>query len=365
MVGQMSEVFNLKIASSLASYSVDIYPFIDPYDIDKNRITVIDKAVLYHPTHRLTDEDKLIPIEGSEDSKQFSFVGKVLEVFADLQLKRGEIINVVGGGSVQDVATVASSLYMRGIEWKYFPTTLASMMDSCIGGKSSINLGNYKNLIGNFHPPKEISIYPSYVQTLPKLEISAGISEGVKICFAKGKLEVNEFIDAIEVWRNDEDQEMLRKAIFLALESKKYFIEIDEFDQGERQNLNFGHSFGHALEAATGYSVPHGIAVLIGMLSAIHYAEKSFANTRFIEFLQREFDLSDFSTVRVRIDEQELSKALSRDKKNSSTHQVLILPNTEGKLERVSIPISSTALKKGVDCTLNAFSMLGGNFEVF
>ena len=134
MVGQMSEAFNLELASSLASYSVDIHSFKDRFDVDQSRITLIDKALLNHETHRLTDISKMIKIDGSEDSKQFSFAGKILEEFAHLQLKRGEIINVVGGGSIQDVATVATSLYMRWIEWNYFPTTLASMMDSCIGG---------------------------------------------------------------------------------------------------------------------------------------------------------------------------------------------------------------------------------------
>jgi 3-dehydroquinate synthase len=360
----MSEIFSLGIASSVASYNVDIYPLRDRLDIDNRKITLIDNSILNHEAHQIIDSDKLIKIDGGEGSKQFSFVERILEEFADLHLKRGEIINVIGGGSIQDVATVATSLYMRGIAWHYIPTTLASMMDSCIGGKSSINLGNYKNLIGNFHPPKKISIYPSYIRTLPKLEISAGISEGVKICFAKGNFEVDEFMNAIEKWRNNNEEEMLRKAIFLALESKRHFIEIDEFDQGERQNLNFGHSFGHALEASTRYKVPHGIAVLIGMLSALHYADNSMANTRFIEFLQREFDYSGFSEVRVIVDKQGLFEALSRDKKNSSTHQVLILPNAEGKLERVSIPMSPAALNKSVNSTLQAFSILGGNFEV-
>jgi len=99
--------------------------------------------------------------------------------------KENELV-VIGGGFLQDIGTLVASLYTQGVNWSYVPTTLAPMGDSCIGGKSSINAGNVKNLVGNFYPPRTVIIDASFVSTLPELEILAGISEIAKICFSKG-----------------------------------------------------------------------------------------------------------------------------------------------------------------------------------
>jgi 3-dehydroquinate synthase len=253
---------------------------------------------------------------------------------------------------------------MRGVKWDYYPTTLASMMDSCIGGKSSINLGQRKNLIGNFHPPSRIIINPSYIKTLPKIEISAGISEGVKICFAKGNQEVESFINHVRLWREKNDNSFLLSSIEESLKAKKYFIEVDEFDQKERQLLNFGHSFGHAIESSSGYAIPHGIAVLVGMLAAQLYVNTVDLERNFTKFLFDEFIESEFNNQSIRIDREKLIVALSQDKKNSTDFQVLILPSQTDILHRVEIPMSQDNLIKSANATIEALSMLGGKIEI-
>ena len=363
--GQMSESFKLEVISSRHNYQIDILTRDNQITIPKNQVTIIDASVREHGAHVFESQDKIIEIPGNEDSKQFSQIESMLTAIADYGVKRGECIFVIGGGSIQDVATITTSLYMRGIDWHYFPTTLASMMDSCIGGKSSINLGQRKNLIGNFHPPRYITINPSYVQTLPPIEISAGIAEGVKICFAESEKCANSFAEAIYEWRETGGMTGLILSIKKSLECKKYFIEIDEFDQNERQLLNYGHSFGHALESSSNYSIPHGIGVLLGMLSANSFAHGSIENNDLNRFLIYEFRESGFMNEVILLDRKELISALARDKKNSKDFQVLILPSEAGSLEKVRIPLTEQNLNKCADVAIETIRKIGGKVEVF
>jgi 3-dehydroquinate synthase len=361
----MSERFNIEVSSSQHKYLIEFLDENEQKHFTENQIVIIDSNLINHVAHKIINKDRVIAIPGNEESKQFSEVGKILSALADNNLKRGDKVVVIGGGSIQDIATISTSLYMRGVKWDYYPTTLASMMDSCIGGKSSINLGQRKNLIGNFHPPSRIFISPLYIKTLSMIEISAGISEGVKICFAKGNLQVESFMDQVRLWREKKDNSFLLASIEESLRAKKYFIEVDEFDQKERQLLNFGHSFGHALESSSGYAVPHGIAVLVGMLAAQLYVNNVDLEGNFIKFLINEFIESGFIDHSIRIDREKLISALSLDKKNSKEFQVLILPTRTGILNRVEIPMTQSNLIKSANATIEALSMLGGKVEIF
>ena len=150
-----------------------------------------------------------------------------------------------------------------------------------------------------------------------------------------------------------------------SLECKKYFIEIDEFDQNERQLLNYGHSFGHALESSSNYSIPHGIGVLLGMLSANSFAHGSIENNDLNRFLIYEFRESGFMNEVILLDRKELISALARDKKNSKDFQVLILPSEAGSLEKVRIPLTEQNLNKCADVAIETIRKIGGKVEVF
>jgi 3-dehydroquinate synthase len=364
MGGQMYDSFDLKILSSKNSYQITMLSEEFQMRFPKDQVSIIDSSLIDHQAHIFEETEKVILLQGDESSKQFSEVGKILAVLADYGLKRGEKVTVIGGGSIQDISTITTSLYMRGINWDYYPTTLAAMMDSCIGGKSSINLGPRKNLIGNFHPPQNIIINPSYVSTLPKMQISCGIAEGVKICFAKGSSELSSFMNDIYAWRTNQHVSHLVSSIRTSLEAKKYFIEIDEFDTGERQLLNYGHSFGHALESSSEYSIPHGIGVLVGMVAANLYVDNFVNDGEFTSFLMNEFNESGFSEKKVTINRTSLIRALSQDKKNSRDYQVLILPNKNGGLQRVEIPLSEKNLEKSADVAIEALFRIGAEIEV-
>ncbi|MDP5119648.1 MAG: 3-dehydroquinate synthase [Prochlorococcaceae cyanobacterium MAG_34] len=268
----------LQIRSALADYSV---VFSDLADLSQWRPQA--DALLVDSFFRgrlaLPEDLPVIWVEATEEAKALP---ATLEVFVALKqagFGRGSHLLAIGGGVVQDIATFVASLYMRGIAWSYVPTTFLGMTDSCLGGKSSINVGPYKNLIGNFHPPRRIDILPAFARTLPPVELAGGAAEAAKIAFCRGA-EAFARYEALAApvlagaWREDQ----LAQLLHATLAVKQWFIETDEFDRAERRLLNFGHTWGHALESATGFAIPHGLAVGLGMLASLCFvADRSAA----------------------------------------------------------------------------------------
>jgi 3-dehydroquinate synthase len=208
----------------------------------------------------------IIFLDATEEAKEFQAVGPLIEQCRKQGLARSGRIVALGGGVVQDIAGFVATVYMRGVKWTLLPTTLLAMVDSCIGGKSSINVGAFKNLVGTFYPPDEIIVPVAAVETLPAEHIAAGRCEAAKICFARGE----ECFDQYVALAGADVEPM----IALSLGAKKWFVEVDEFDQNERLLLNFGHSFGHALESCTSYGVTHGVAVGVGCLAAVAFSAR-------------------------------------------------------------------------------------------
>lgn len=307
------------------------------------------------------NKNNCVFISAEEVNKNLRLVEDVMiQLSAKGMTKESELV-VIGGGFLQDIGTLVASLYMRGVNWSYVPTTLAAMGDSCIGGKSSINAGNVKNLVGNFYPPRTVIIDPSFVSTLPELEILAGISEIVKICFAYSHKSFIESTRLISSWRMNQDMDSLTHLIQLSLRCKKYFIEEDEFDKGVRKLLNFGHSFGHALEAASNYKIPHGVAVLIGMIAASQHPKSipSVERELLIEnclFFSRMIDGAVIAEI-TNVDLKVFSQALKGDKKNSSSNLVLVLPLISG-LGLVEIPFIENAIEGATRAVKVAIEMV-------
>jgi len=333
---------NIQIESSFGSYPI---AFRSLHSVNfENHYFIVDQTVRQQIT---MSEEKCIFINANEANKTLGSAEEVMIKLSAKGMTKDNVLVVIGGGYLQDIGTLVASLYMRGVKWVYIPTTLAAMGDSCIGGKSSINAGGVKNLVGNFYPPKEIFIDTTFVSTLPNLELIAGFSEIIKICFAKSADTFSQCLQLINQWQSDADQQTIAEIIRLSLLSKQYFVEADEFDVGMRRLLNFGHSFGHALESASDYKIPHGVAVLIGMIAASqHPLSKTTLTTRMLI----DSCLSFCKTVKTEIENEisgvnytKFSQALAKDKKNSNTDLVLILPMTSGP-EIVKIPFDQEAL---------------------
>lgn len=224
-------------------------------------------------------DQRAIYIEATEAAKSLDKMGELLLQLKQRGINRSSTLLGLGGGVLQDITTFVASVYMRGIPWIYVPSTFLAMADSCLGGKSSINVGAAKNLVGTFHPPRSIALMATLVRSLPLVEIRGGLAEAAKICFCQGSSSFERYLELAQpimagVWTDAQLIELLHHV----LRVKQWFIETDEFDQAERRLLNYGHTWGHALESATAYAVPHGLAVAIGMLASHHFMEKPQAS---------------------------------------------------------------------------------------
>jgi 3-dehydroquinate synthase len=325
-------MYELDIKSSNKSYKVRVINTPLSFDVDDS-FYLVDSSVRTIVDLSGIDPMKVMWVEGSEKTKTIEFCSVILQALAVSGANKKTILVAIGGGSIQDAATLTASLYMRGIAWKFVPTTFMAMTDSCIGGKSAINVGGFKNLAGNFYPPNEILISGNFLTSLSKQAIAAGLLEAVKIQIARGKSEFVKFNEYYFQYKKDQNIEILIEIAKLTLESKKWFVEIDEFDQKERKILNYGHSFGHALESASGMTVPHGIAIGIGILVA-NGVSKHCAYSEEINLIARDIlQNSHFKFSELSTDKDLFFNALKLDKKNTPGNQVLILLGKNGNLQ--------------------------------
>ncbi len=349
----MSEVF---IKSSYKEYGIHFQP-INLNDFENAYFLTDERFQELYNQH----ENKSVFVKADETKKNLSTVENVMMQLSEKGMTKNHELLVIGGGYLQDIGTLVASLYMRGINWTYVPTTLAAMGDSCIGGKSSINAGEVKNLVGNFYPPDKVVIDSTFVTSLPNLEIIAGISEIIKICFAKSFEDFNLCSELINRWTVDSKSKTISEIVILSLKSKKYFVEEDEFDSGIRKLLNFGHSFGHALESASGYKIPHGVAVLLGMIAACQHP-KSYQGQEANALMSK---CLAFSGSIIGIIESEISNidfgkfaiALKKDKKNTDTSLVLILPSKTG-LTLTNIPFKENAIEEATSAMKTAIELV-------
>jgi 3-dehydroquinate synthase len=356
VAGRYQNLDEFNIRSSKGTYPIYFSQSSDNFDFDA--IYIIDNKV---DKLQFNENQKIIKINVNERDKNLIFCNSIIEEMASLGITKNHKLIAIGGGFVQDIATLISSLYMRGLKWEFHPTTLAAMGDSCIGGKSSINSGIYKNLIGNFNPPNRIVIDPNYVNSLPIVEKIAGLSEIVKICFATG---FEEFITCLNLLskmkfiRTDNDYS---EVIHLSLKCKQIFVEEDEFDVGKRKYLNFGHTFSHALESASNFELPHGVGVAVGMLCAIRHPKSEIykANKILEEFcLELITPLgSKLQEIRDKLNLEVLKSSLRADKKNSSDKLFLILTSENGlKIEK--IPFASNAINEAVEVVVTTLDWI-------
>lgn len=266
-----------------------------------------------------------IVIEASEDAKSLSQLIPIIDRLIDNKIRKTNHILAIGGGVIQDITCFIASILLRGIEWKFIPTTLLAQADSCIGSKSSINLTSAKNMVGTFYPPRQIWIDTAFLKTLSEAELRSGIGEILKVHAIDSKESFDDLANELPLLLGDTF--LLEQRIHRSLLIKKRFIEIDEFDRGVRNIFNFGHSFGHAIEAATNFAIPHGIAVTMGMDIACHIAcARSMISTEDHERMAAAFrsNFKPFSNVKIPLDL--MFNALAKDKKNSVTDLGIVLP---------------------------------------
>lgn len=209
-------------------------------------------------------------IPPGEKEKSWESVEKMLEGAASLSLARDSVFVGFGGGVVLDLAAFASSVYMRGARLVLVPTTLLSMVDATLGGKTGFDYLGIKNLVGTFYPAESVLIVPETLRTLPDSEFRSGLGEVVKHALLSEDARLWEFLESSHDLIIARDRDALSEMIRLSLEVKIWYITRDpEEKKGIRSALNLGHTFGHALESMNGFSISHGEGVAWGMHKAL------------------------------------------------------------------------------------------------
>ncbi len=338
-------MFDFAVHSSVRSYTVD---FPDRFEdtlkarLQPGDVLLIDARVAEIHGHRLgslLDDPRHLQLSVDENLKSYEGVGPVIDHLARHGFQKDHKLIGIGGGIIQDVTGFTSSILFRGVDWICFPSTLLAQCDSCIGSKTSINFGRFKNQLGNFYPPAEVHIDLSLLQSLPRSELLSGLGEMAHYYLVSGEQDFERF--AREAPAALADHGILKGLVARSLEIKRGIIEVDEFDRQERQVLNYGHSFGHALETLTDYRLPHGIAVSYGMDMAnfvswklgLVPADVGHRIRTVLEGIWRSHPIGEVSVPRY-------LEALRRDKKNVGATLGLILTRGIGRMFKQQVEVS-------------------------
>lgn len=276
-------------------------------------------------------------IEANETTKSLDRFPAYVEFLVSRGVRRGHTLVAIGGGVIQDIVCFLAATLLRGLPWHFYPTTLLAQADSCIGSKSSINVGPIKNVLGTFTPPREIRITERVLGTLDERDIRSGIGEMLKVHAIDGPESFDRIArDYDGILR---DPAVRRRYIRDSLEIKRRIIEQDEFDRGVRNVMNYGHSFGHAIESATDFGIPHGIAITIGMDMANYVAFSLGVGDRsHFERMHPALAANFAGFARTDIPLDAFAKALSSDKKNTDSQLTLILPDRSARIARGTYP---------------------------
>jgi 3-dehydroquinate synthase len=287
------------------------------------------------------ESKRTFTVEATEEQKAFERLAPIFLHLLDAGFRRDCTLLAIGGGVTQDIVCFIASVLMRGVKWDFIPTTLLAQCDSCIGSKSSINIGAFKNQIGTFYPPRQISLSVAVLNTLPPDEIRSGLGEAIKLHLLSSEEEFDRL-------HSDLHNRALTGIDFLAviwrcLEIKKRFIETDEFDRGVRNLLNYGHTFGHAYESASHYAIPHGIAVTLGVASATFVSERlGLASPGHFEALNGFLTplYTPYHRKLSELDIEAIVSAMKRDKKNVGQEITCILTRGYGRMEKQALPVA-------------------------
>ena len=347
----MSEEFlGTKLTMNLGARSYDIilrrgslenlYQFAN---LGRRVAVVTDSGVPPIYAQMVADQCKdavVITVPQGEGSKSFKTLESVLNQMLAFGMGRGDLVIAVGGGVVGDLAGFAASIYMRGIDFINCPTTTLSMIDSSIGGKTAIDLGDTKNIVGAFWQPKLVVVDPSTLSTLPRRHFINGLAEAVKA----GLLADPELFGIFE--HGDVDAEV-DTIIYRSLKFKKNIVEQDETEQGMRKALNFGHTIGHGIEAVKGIKgrrtngLYHGECVALGMLPMI----ESKALQKRTRAVYRRLGLP----LRTGYDKEKVLAEMLHDKKAQSGQITVIKVPGLGCWQAKTIPVEGLRTLLGME----------------
>ena len=230
--------------------------------LNRKVLVVTDSGVPAEYAQRIAtqcSEAHIITVPEGEGSKSFATLELLLNTMLEAGFSRTDCVLAVGGGVVGDLSGFAASTFMRGIDFYNIPTTILSQVDSSIGGKVAVNFGGVKNIVGAFYQPQAVIIDPNVLSTLPQRQIANGLAEAIKMALTSDA-------ELFEIFEHQDVMENIETIIERSLRIKKAVVEEDEKEKGLRRILNFGHTLGHGIEAASGGDLYHGECVALGML---------------------------------------------------------------------------------------------------
>lgn len=300
-----------------------------------NTILITDKNVFASQSSKFT-EWKTIVIEPGEQFKQQAAVDYIFEQLIAFEADRKTFIVGVGGGVVTDIAGYAASVYMRGLKFGFVPTTILSMVDASIGGKNGVDVGVYKNLVGLIRQPEFLLFDFSLLNSLPQQHWVNGFAEIIKhACIKDGilfELLENETLENFQL-----DKKKLSNLVKKNVAIKTAVVVQDEFEQGDRRLLNFGHTIGHAIE--NNYQLLHGHAISIGMMAACSLSvtlnEFSVLDRDRVARLIEKYQLP----IHQKTDWKKIWEILKMDKKRAGKEMNFVLLNKIGEAVVYPIPM--------------------------
>ena len=311
----------------------------------KNLLFIDENVLNAYGASLQVAKERMFVAKASENFKTLDGVTSLLDFLQQHKFTKGETLVVVGGGIIQDVGAFVGACYKRGIRWVHFPTTLLSMCDSCIGGKTGVNYNGAKNQIALFSSPNAVFINPAFLTTLPVDAIRSGLGEILKLFIMAGEPYLSLYRECVKdgLVVNVANY---KKLIFGALGIKRAVVEEDEFELHHRKSLNYGHTIGHAIEALSNYAIPHGQAVVLGMMIVndlslqkefLKLDEKILLNKLCSELLNTEI-----LALMQSMDIEAILEVLQKDKKVEGGEISFILLNTPGELRFTKMKLEAS-----------------------
>ncbi len=310
-------------------------------DQNKNRKTFIitDDNVFNSWAKELSyvfDKFPVFIIKNGDANKNIRNLENIWDFLIENKADRNSLIINIGGGVITDIGGFAASTFKRGVNFINIPTSLLAQVDASIGGKTGINYKDLKNEIGVINQAEKVVVYPSFLKTLPKNHILSGFAEMIKHGFIYDKKHLDELFIYLEQGQSDKNYEKLTKLIVDSIKIKNTFIKNDIKDQGLRKILNFGHTFGHAIESYYNktelLNITHGEAVIQGVIFElfISHKKKGLKLKEFLFYVQKIIELYGKLTIDDKAI-KEINELINHDKKNINEKILIILLENIGK----------------------------------
>lgn len=290
-------------------------------------------------------------LEAREQNKSMRSVLDAVDAMQAQQLSRAGTVGIVGGGITLDVGALACSLYKRGVKYFSVPTTVLSQVDSCLGGKTGVNHGEIKNLLGTFYPASTIDVDIGFWKTLPEIELNNGLCEAFKSMWIAGE-------PGLGIWKECVAEKYSEKLVLASLAVKQALVRADPYDLGVRRALNLGHTVGHGIEAASAYEIPHGFAVLLGMEIEALFAEKmGVATVGCLNEIQKSTEHL-WTVARFKMPSwKNIADAMQHDKKSEVQVYGMALPKAPGHtLIKKVMPHEADHLEDAFDEVMRRFN---------